>query len=570
LRVAIALGLLAASAACARSTPGPAPIRPTSLLLVTIDTLRADRLGAYGDAQARTPALDLLAAQGILFERAYSVAPLTLPAHASLMTGLLPPQHGVRDNGSFVLGPERPTLAEVLRRRPLPTAAFIGGFPLARRFGLARGFDHYDDTLPRAPGVHYEFAERPATAVIAAARAWVAAHPGPVFVWVHLFDPHAPYAPPAEHAGSDPYRGEVAAVDSALAPLLAEWAERPAALTVVTADHGEAFGEHREESHSLFVYDTTLRVPLIVRGPGIAAGTRISRPVSLVDVAGTVLYEMGVFRTLPGTPLLQAAALEAASPGLYAESLAPRIAFGWSDLRSWREGNLKYIRAPRPELYDVAADPGEMHNLAEARPRDVARLERSLTEALAALGERESRRAMEPEAAERLRALGYVQGVYARGSGADPKDKIEVALRIARAAGPFRDHAEAARTYAGIAALDPENPLVQFRLADALLRAGRPREALAPFRLVVAKDPRTADPFVGLATALAQLDRLDEAALVLQRALAVAPADGQAHFNLGEIARVRGDRAAARAAYEKALADPITHDRAQTRLQEAR
>jgi choline-sulfatase len=570
LRIAFLLGLLGASLACSRTAPAPAPTRPTSLLLVTIDTLRADRLGAYGDAQARTPALDLMASQGVLFERAYSVAPLTLPTHATVMTGLLPPQHGVRGNVGFALDSSRKTLAEVLQNPGRKTAAFIGGFPLSRQFGLARGFDHYDDALPRAPGIHFDFAERPASAVVAAARAWVASRSGPLFVWVHLFDPHAPYAPPAAHAQADAYRGEVAAVDAALAPLLAEWGARPDALTVVTADHGEAFGEHREESHSLFVYDTTLHVPLLVRGPGLTPATRIARPVSLVDLAGTVLYQMGVYRALPGTPLLHSPSLQQAAPGLYAETLAPRLDFGWSDLRSFREGGLKYIRAPRPELYDLAADPGEARNLAEARPADVARLERGLSAALSASGETESRRAPDPEAAERLRALGYVQGLGARGSGADPKDKVEVARRIAAAVGPFRDHHEAARTYAEIAALDPENPLVLFRLADALLRAGRAREAVAPFRLVVARNPRTADPFVGLATALAQLERLDEAEAVLRQALVVAPADGQAHYNLGEIARVRGDHAAARAAYEQALADPVTHERAQARLREAR
>jgi choline-sulfatase len=527
---------------------------------VTIDTLRADRLGAYGDTAARTPNLDRLARESVVFEKAYSPAPITLPAHASLMTGLLPPAHGVRGNGTFALGEGPRTLAEALAAKGWQTAAFVGAFPLARRFGLARGFAHYDDTMPRAPGIHFEFAERRAPEVVAAARAWLAAHPGPTFLWVHVFDPHAPYDPPAPFAGGDGYRGEIAAVDAALGPLLADWEARGPALTVVTADHGEAFGEHGEESHSLFVYDTTLHVPLLVRGPGLAP-RRAPGPVSLADVGATVLAAVGA-EGLPGRDLLK----DGAAEPLYAETLAPRLEFGWSDLRSLRDGRLKYVRAPRAELYDVEADPGETRDLAPTRVADANRLEGALQALLARTGERSGSRAADPEAAERLRALGYVQGPGGEGSGADPKDKVEVARRIARAAGPFPDQAAAARVYGEIAALDPGNPLVEMRLADALLRSGRAAESLAPFRRVVAGKPRSADPYVGLATALAELGRLPEAERVLSDALGVEPASGQVHFNLGEIARARGDLAAARDAYGKAARDPAVRERAQARL----
>ena len=218
-RSALLLGVLAAFG-CARTPVPPAPERPSSVLLVTVDTLRADRLGSYGDAAARTPAMDALASSGVLFAHAYTPAPITLPAHTSILTGLAPPAHGVRGNGAFALGPGTPTVAEALRARGLATAAFIGGFPLARRFGLARGFDAYDDAMGKAPGVSYEFAERRGDAVVASARAWLNVHPGRVFVWVHLFDPHAPYDPPPAFRGSDPYRGEIAATDAALAALM--------------------------------------------------------------------------------------------------------------------------------------------------------------------------------------------------------------------------------------------------------------------------------------------------------------------------------------------------------------
>jgi choline-sulfatase len=537
------------------------------VLLVTIDTLRADRVGAYGDREARTPHLDALAQAGLVFERAYAPAPLTLPSHATILTGLLPPAHGVRGNGSFALGPEPPTLAEAMRARGLATAAFVGAFPVARRFGLARGFDHYDDRFEKAPGVHYEFAERRAADVVAAARAWLAQNPGPAFVWVHLFDPHAPYDPPAAWRAADPYRGEIAAADAALGDLLSAWDARPGASCVaVTSDHGEAFGEHGEESHSLFVYDVTLHVPLVLRGPGLPA-RRETAAVGLDDLAATLVARVpGEGPLLPGRDLTRPGAPRA----LYAETLAPRLEFGWSDLRAWRDGRYKLVRAPRPEVYDLEADPGETRDLAASDPRRAALMGEALDAALARMGERSSVRAIDPEAAERLRALGYAQGPGGAGSGADPKDRVDVALAIARAAGPFPDAATAARAYEAIARRDPDNPLVNFRLADALLRSGQAARALPYFDKVARGGPRTADPLVGLATAYASLGRLDDAGRALARALEIDPASGQAHYNVGEIARANGDRAAARAAYEKAMTDETTRERAKARLAELR
>jgi arylsulfatase A-like enzyme len=542
------------------------------VLLITVDTLRADRVGAYGDAAARTPHIDGLARAGVSFESAFAASPITLPSHTTLMTGLVPPSHGVRGNGSFRLGSGPRTLAEALRARGLRTAAFVGAFPLDHRFGLARGFEHYDDALERAPGLHFEFPERGADKVVESASAWLVATSGPVFVWVHVYDPHAPYDPPAGFRGEDPYRGEVAFVDAALEPLLAAWDARPGpSLVVLTSDHGEAFGEHGEESHSLFVYDTTLRVPLILRGTGLPAGVRVSGAAGLVDLAATVTDIVGMTEGLPGTSLRPRWTTPLASPSpsaLYAETLAPALDFGWSDLRAWRAGRYKYIKAPRPELYDLAADPGEEHDLAAHQPARVQSMARALAAALAAGVEGETRQAVDPNAAERLRALGYVQGPGGRGSGADPKDKVAVALKIARATGPFKGAGDVVRAYREIALLDPENPLVNFRLADALLRAERLGEAIPLFVKVVAGGPRSADPFVGLATAYARTGHLAEAKEVLEKALAVDPTNGQVRYNLGEIARSRGDRAGARTHYEIARNDPVTRARAEARLLE--
>lgn len=562
------LGLLG-SLACAR---GPAAEAPPSILLITIDTLRADRLGAYGDLKARTPVLDSLARGGVTFEQAFTPVPITLPAHASMMTGLLPPAHGVRGNGAFELGPQFKTLAESLKTSGRRTAAFIGGFPLVSRFGLSRGFEVYDDAMSRSSGLNYDFAERRATDVVAAAKTWLGAQAGPVFVWVHLFDPHAPYDPPAPFRTDDPYRDEIAAVDSAIGLLLSSWDARPGpSAVVVTSDHGEAFGEHGEWSHSLFLYDTTLRVPLIVRGRGFEAGKRSRVAVGLSDLAATLVEAAG-----PGAPTLPGVSLtRALSPGgqdrpLYAETLAPRLDFGWSELRSWREGGFKWIRAPRPELYALEGDPEENTNRA---PADIARsraLDAALSRALAETGESNARRARDAESEERLRALGYVQGPGGRGSGADPKDKVEVARRIASASGPFADWNEAIRAYRSLVAMDKENPLLNMRLADALLRSGKPLDSLPFFARVVKSEPLSADPYVGYATALAQLDRLGEARRVLEQAVGKDPRNGQVRYNLGEVARIEGRTEDARREYAAALEDPVTAQRARARLQELR
>ncbi|MEO8500113.1 MAG: sulfatase-like hydrolase/transferase [Vicinamibacteria bacterium] len=564
-RLPIFLVLLVA--ACANRGTAPAP--PLSILLVTIDTLRADRLGAYGDLKARTPILDGLARAGAVFERVYTPVPITLPAHASIMTGLLPPAHGVRGNGAFALGPNIPTLAEAMKASGRRTAAFIGGFPLVKRFGLSRGFDEYDDNLTKAAGVNYEFAERRARDVVAAAQRWLSANPGPVFVWVHLFDAHAPYDPPAEFRTDDLYRDEIAGVDAALGALLSAWDARlGASLVVATSDHGEAFGEHGEWSHSLFVYDTTLHIPLIIRGPGFEMGRRAKAVVGLTDIGATLVEAAGATGALPGASLRGALARDASDRPLYAETLAPRLDFGWSELRSWREGGLKWIRAPKPELYVLDEDPEESRNQAGSDPARSRALDASLSKALSTTGEKSTSRSADAESAERLRSLGYVQGPGGRGSGADPKDNVEVARKIAGASGPFANWADAIHRYRALAALDPDNPLLNMRLADALLRAGQPEASLAFFARVVKAGPSSADPYVGYATGLAQLNRMKDARRVLEQGLHLDPSNAQIHYNLGEIARLEGRLPEARREYEAALSDPVTAARARARLAE--
>ncbi|HZB26756.1 MAG TPA: sulfatase, partial [Vicinamibacterales bacterium] len=345
------------------SAPPPAA---RNLILVTVDTLRSDRVGAYDYPAARTPGFDALARSGVLFTEAFAVAPITMTAHASLMTGLYPPGHGARHNG-MRLGASPRTLAQALRDAGFATAAFVGAFPLDRRFGLDRGFDVYGDAMPRdAQGRPLN--ERPARVVAGDAAAWLEQHrESRFFLWVHFFEPHAPYGDARTgRAVADRYDDEIAEADAQMRRVLeAAGEQRSRTLVAVTADHGEAFGEHGEVAHSIFVYDTTLRVPLVIAGPGVSRRD-VTVPVSHVDVPSTLLSLLGVqtFDT-DGVNLQPVmAGSEAASRELYAESYAPLLDFGWSPLRSLRQDGWKYIEAPREELYEVSGDPLEARNLA--------------------------------------------------------------------------------------------------------------------------------------------------------------------------------------------------------------
>ena len=554
-------------AACGREPAPAAPAVPArSLLLVTIDTLRADRVGAYGLASARTPALDALAREGARFDRAYAPAPITLPSHASLLTGLYPPGHGSRDNGLRIRDTV-PTLAARLRDAGFATAAFVSAFPLDRRFGLDRGFDVYDDRMPRAPD-GAALNERPGRDTVRAALAWLEAHrTGRFFLWVHLFEPHAPYAPPGagpELAAAPPlarYDAEITVADQLTGELVSALAgDAPTTLVVAAGDHGEAFGEHGEVAHSIFVYDTTLRVPLLMRGPGIAAGRVVPDPVDLTDVAPTVLARLG----LPAldtdgvdlSPALAGAPL--AARALYAESFAPLVDYGWSALRTLREGRWKYIAAPRPELYDLTDDPGEAHNLVAERPaeaRDLAaRVDRISAPELPAGAE-----AADPEAAARLRALGYVGGGRAArpaGPRPDPKDRIAVAARIARVTSGEAQGRAAIALLEQALAEDPHNPQAHLRLGYLWLDAEDCARATPHFEAAIASGLPSADPYLGLARCQTEAGRPDAAAGTLRKALAVEPGNAVVEANLGLLAL---DGGAAQTAAEY-LGRAVDHD----------
>jgi arylsulfatase A-like enzyme len=411
-----------------------------NILLLTLDTTRADRLGAYGFAGADTPNIDRVAREGVLFEQAESAAPLTLPAHTSLFTGRFPFQHGVRDNGA-VLDPGELTLAQVLQTRGFRTAAFPASYVLDARWGLTRGFELYDGTFGHrgGDGAQGDGMRRSADQIVDRALAWLhTTSDARFFGWLHFYDAHTPYDPPQGQAyTATGYQGEIAFIDSQIGRVLAFLDARhlrDRTLVVLVGDHGESLGEHGERTHGLFVYEAVTRVPLIISAPSSRMrGRRVADVVRSVDVMPTVLDLLGIRvpSSVAGVTLgpRMTGATRETEIETYSETMYPRYHFGWSGLRALRTGRFKLIDAPRPELYDLAADPGEEHNLYELRPALAAALARRLRER--EVGDTRTvpgGHAIDPDTAARLAALGYVSGVAlereSTTSLADPKDQI--------------------------------------------------------------------------------------------------------------------------------------------------
>jgi arylsulfatase A-like enzyme/tetratricopeptide (TPR) repeat protein len=399
--------------ACRRRDKHPfAGPNPPDIVLVTIDTLRADAPGFSGNTRASTPNLDRLAREGVVFENAHAQNVITLPSHVNILTGLYAYQHGVRDNDGFRLGSNVPTLATRLKATGFATAAFIGAFPLDSRYGLARGFDVYDQSFLQGTGAYdLTVPERPAAEVVSLSRRWLSSAPnGPRFLWVHLYDCHAPYRPPPPFDRtfvSDPYLGEVAGVDAALGPLFDDLRTcgRPVFL-VVTGDHGEALGDHGELTHGLFAYEATLHIPLVLWSPGRLPARRERALVRHIDIAPTVLEAAGVEtpRELPGRSLLGERPVAAETS--YFEALSCSFNRGWAPLRGVVSNGYKYIDLPTPELYELGKDPTETHNLFAAR-RDVVR---KLSAELPAESGAPRPGVATAEETAKLRSLGYLAG----------------------------------------------------------------------------------------------------------------------------------------------------------------
>lgn len=591
--------LFAVALAGCRATP-PAG---RTVLLVSIDTLRADHLGLYGDRRAETPAIDALGGEGLVFEAAWTTGPLTLPAHASLLSGRLPPRHGVRANGVHRLPAAVPLVSEAFSRGGFRTAAFVGGFPLAARFGLTRGFDVYDDELPStASGFHYP--ERLGAVVVDRAVSWLQAQPkeASLFLFVHLYDPHADYTPPPAFAArfpDRPYDGEIAYVDSQVARLRAALEERARwehAVVVLVSDHGEGLGEHDEDTHGMLLYESTLRVPLILRAPGLRAG-RAREPVSLTDVVPTLLSQTGLppMGALDGRDLV---GTRDPRRDLYAETLAPLLDHGWSPLRALRRGERKLVDGSSPQLFDLLHDPREGQDLWPGS--DGAALRATLRRYAATLGKLPHEGvALDARAREALASLGYAGGSSAvpadlDGEGranprermglpreldaiaslADPEEaraRLEVLAkresgsnlvqrRLAAIRLRVEDYEGAARAYREAGRLGYAGDDLAAALAEACRRAGEARAArgdLAGARhwLVEADRaaPGRADVAHSRGVVEARAGRWSEALVHFERANQLDATSSAAWFSKGLLLERLGRKDAARAAYERFL-----------------
>ncbi|HEX9189425.1 MAG TPA: sulfatase-like hydrolase/transferase [Vicinamibacteria bacterium] len=583
----------------------PAPT-DVNVVVVTLDTLRADRLGCYGFARVETPHIDALAAEGVLFEQATSTVPLTLPSHASIFTGLIPPSHGVRDNGGFFVEEKTTTLAERLKEGGYATGAFVGAWVLDSRWGLGQGFDHYGDRfdLSKYKVVNLGTVQKKGDEVMDLALEWLEGVKAvKFFAWVHLYDPHTPYEPPEPFASRYPgqkYVGEVAYTDRVVGRLTA-WLKQAGVwdrtVVVLLSDHGESLGEHGENTHTFFVYDATQHVPLIVRTPWGDRG-RSRAQVSTVDVMPTVLDLAG----LPPQPGIDGRSLarlvldpEAEAPGVaYSETYFPRFHYGWQHLRALRDGNWKYIEAPTPELYDVQQDPGETRNVYKAYSRRAEDLRQRLV-GMAGSGAQAApdQAALDPETRQRLAALGYVGGgprVEPEAVLPDPKDKIALFERMGRARALAKDEKlaeaveamraviaedagiidahnavggwlrtlkrpeEATSSYRRALEIDPANDGALAALAEIYRGQGKPEAALEGYRTVLKLEPRQPHVWYQLATLYLDLGREAEARRTFEEALKHNPGMGAAYNSLAALAFERGDLREAERLVRKGLA----------------
>ncbi|MGH9139958.1 MAG: sulfatase-like hydrolase/transferase, partial [Vicinamibacterales bacterium] len=581
-----------------------------NVLLITIDTLRLDRLGAFGGRPGLTPNLDRVASEGFRLTRAYASAPLTLPSHTSIMTAVSPPVHGVRNNSLFRLGDRIPTLASVLKSAGYRTGAFVGAFVLDARFGLNRGFDVYDDRYgEKAPGDPAEGAERRAEEVVRPAEAWIvqgagrreqdggrlgqspapslqsppspepsALSPQPFFAWVHLYDPHAPYRAPEPYASQhEPYDAEVAYTDAMVGRLLDDLRKAgllDRTLVVVAADHGESLGEHGERTHGVFVYDVTMRVPWIMwagpgaraEGSGLGAGSSSDALVRLIDLAPTVLDLLGLaapgeFEGRSVVPAVNGEESEA--PPAYLEAMDANLTRNWAPLTGIATRDYKLIDLPIPELYDLGADPHETVNLFTRQPERARTLEallRGTTVGFSARATGAPKATLDADARARLQALGYVTSSAAPGARSytdadDPKTLIGPAEELNRALETFNRGARAdgMRTVAAIQRAHPGFATASGIYASMQRSTGDLPGAIATLEDLVRRNIADQSVMVVLAGYLQESGALDRAAALLQAIIAAHPDYAEAYNSLGVVASRQGKHADARAAYRRML-----------------
>ena len=540
----LAISLTAAlGGAAAGQEPAPGP----SVLLITLDTTRADHIGCYGAKHAATPNLDRLAARGVLFENALSPAPLTLPSHTSLFSGQVPRLHGARDNLNFTVSRSVPLLAERLSRAGWSTGAWIGSVVLDRSTGLNRGFDRYNDTVRVGERTAFEYRERAASQVVDATLEDLPGIKPPFFLWVHLFDPHLPYVPPEPFRSrfrERLYDGEIAFMDHEIGRLLQAVEKQAGRLVVVVAgDHGESLGEHGEDGHGVFVYNATQHVPMILSGHHIPAGMRVTRTVGLVDLAPTLLDLLGqpdlpvqggrsmvpLFRKIPDQKTVWKSEYEM-------ESMYGRFAYGWEPVRAMVSGGYKYIDLPRPELYNLAADPDEardlLHPAGNVKPtgrsnRTATRLRTALANRLGLDdGGRPDAAALSPEKRAKLESLGYLGGSGGGGAGGDH---------------PL---------------IDPKDGILwveDLELGRRRCNSGKEKEGIDALRRLLARNPNNVPALLTLAGCNLALQRPESAVNACLLAKDLAPDDSMVWFNLANARAIQGQGARATAAWEQAL-----------------
>jgi arylsulfatase A-like enzyme/tetratricopeptide (TPR) repeat protein len=577
-----------------------------NVLLITLDTTRADRLGVYGYAKARTPNLDALARNGVLFSNAYSQVPLTLPSHCSIMTGTTPLAHGVHNNGTYVLPPDKITLAKVLKGQGYKTAAFVASFSVDSRFGLDQGFDIYDDNFQEGAPFKALNAERKAEQVLAVFSPWLdKLKDEPFFAWVHFFDPHLPYNPPSpyrEEFKDRLYDGEVAYMDFIIGEVMRKIKERNLlgrTLVVVAGDHGEAFGEKGEAGHGVFLYEMTLRVPLIFYAENhLPSNSIVPARVRLIDIMPTVLDMLNIPRPASSQGISLIPYIQKKKKNdldSYIETFYPKENFGWSPLVGLIAADWKYVRAPKEELYNLKADPGEGKNAFPAEAKIVAKLKASLDALIreSVVPGATAKRTLSAEDKDRLRSLGYVDFSEAssKGDAADPKDKLDE-LRMVQEAekdefeGNFAAAAalhekmlvlrpNAASSYINLALAQarmnnfeatiktlkqgiekiPGSEILLSRLGYTYLVTGRTEEALATMADVLKINPRHLDALTASAVILGNSGKIEEALSFFERALSVEPENKFVRKGYAESLTKSGRIADAIAVYTKLTQD---------------
>jgi len=522
---------------------------------VTIDTLRPDRLGGYGYSQIETPNLDKVARRGVLFENAVAPAPLTAPSHASMMTGVYPTVHKVRNTGGFVLSPSQATLAKILQDQGWDTAAFIGSSVLKKRFGLNQGFATYDDEMPASAGGSAEAEpERRASDVVDRAAKWLDTQSGkPFFLWVHVYDPHIPYDPPSpfrEKYRDRPYEGEIAYTDQQLGRLFDSAAKKSPpenTLIAVLSDHGESFSDHGEYTHGVFLYDSTLRIAFLMAGGAIPEGVRVKQQARTIDLLPTVLELVGGkgLAESQGTSLVPSfKSKEVPTTYSYAETLFPKLNMGWAEMRAIRTNRWKYIRAPKPELYDLVQDPGETSNVIASHPAEVKELEASLNR-VSVSTEKVAPSAMDPRTLRQLKSLGYLSGsstpgTELNGQGTDPKDRLEVLRLLHLAVHSGAPLSERISLLRQAIAKDPADPGLYNSLGNLYAETGREAEAMKLYDDALHKGVRTAWIYSRLGNLYLRQGKKTEAITLLESATQLNPSDYESLENLAVAYRQAG------------------------------